>query len=103
MSKYSKVKTILPLAVTTHLTTLGEHIRLARKRRKMSLANCAQRLQVSIPTLRRIEAGDPSVSMAGYATALWIIGREQYLSEIAKPETDEVALMIELDTMRKRT
>lgn len=75
---------------------LGEHIRIARKRRKQSLALWAERMQVSIPTLRKIEAGNPSVSVAAYATALWLIGRVQILSEIADPAKDELALMQEL-------
>jgi DNA-binding transcriptional regulator YiaG len=101
MSKDSNVKAMLPAAVERHLSQLGEHIHIARKRRKESLAVYAARMQVSIPTLRKVEAGDPSVSMAAYATALWMIGRVHLLSEIANPETDEMALLQELRTIKK--
>ena len=102
MSKDSNVKSMLPSAVERNLRQLGEHLLLARKRRKESLAAFSQRMQVSIPTLRKMEAGDPSVSVAAYATALWIIGRVQYLGEIANPEADEAALLRELRTIKKR-
>lgn len=101
MTKDSNVKTMLPGAVERNLRQLGSHIHIARKRRKESLAAYAARMQVSIPTLRRLEAGDPSVSMAAYATALWVIGRVQFLGEIANPEADEMALLHELRTIKK--
>ncbi len=101
MSRESNVKLMLPGAVSRNLQQLGLHIHLARKRRKETLAAWAERLQVSIPTLRRLEAGDPTVSMAAYATALWLLGRVQYLGEIANPEADEIALLQELRTIKK--
>ncbi len=101
MSKDSNVKIMLPSMVERSLVQLGEHIHIARKRRKQSLALWAERMQVSIPTLRKIEAGDPTVSMAAYATALWLIGRVQLLGEIADPAKDEVALMQELKPLSK--
>jgi transcriptional regulator with XRE-family HTH domain len=101
MSKDSNVKLMLPSAVERNLRQLGEHIHIARKRRKESLAVFASRMQVSIPTLRKIEAGDPSVSVAGYATALWLIGRVHLLGELANPEADEAALLQELRTIKK--
>jgi transcriptional regulator with XRE-family HTH domain len=103
MSKDSNVKSMLPAAVERNLQQLGEHIRIARKRRKESLAAYATRMQISIPTLRKLEAGDPSVSMAAYATALWVIGRVHLLGEIANPEADEMALLQELRSIKKAT
>ena len=101
MSKDSNVKTMLPLAVENNLRQLGEHIHIARKRRKQSLATYAARMQVSIPTLRKLEDGDPSVSVAAYATALWVIGRVHMLGQLAPPETDETALLQELQVIKK--
>lgn len=96
MTKQSNVKTMLPAAVERSLSVLGQHVRIARKRRKESLKIFAERMQVSIPTLRKLEAGDPSVSGAAYATALWLIGRVHLLAEIANPAMDETALLQEL-------
>lgn len=102
MSKQSNVKVMLPAAVEHALRVLGEHVRIARKRRKESLKAFAERMQVSIPTLRKLEAGDPAVSAAAYATALWLIGRVHLLAEIANPATDETALLQELRTIRNK-
>jgi transcriptional regulator with XRE-family HTH domain len=87
---------MLPAPVERALSTLGEHLRIARKRRNDSLVAFAERMQVSVPTLQKMEKGDPTVSMAVYASALWLIGRVQFLGAIADPATDETALMLEL-------
>lgn len=100
MSKQSNVKAMLPAAVENALRGLGENVRIARKRRKETLKAFAERMQVSVPTLRKLEAGDPAVSGAAYATALWLIGRVHLLPEIANPATDDAALLQELRTIK---
>jgi transcriptional regulator with XRE-family HTH domain len=92
MSKSSLVNHSLPPEVTVALATLGEHLALARLRRKESQRQWASRLGVSIPTLIRLERGDPSVSMGVYASALWLLGLFQGLAELADPAKDSRAL-----------
>jgi DNA-binding XRE family transcriptional regulator len=82
----------MPIAVQTHLRKLGENLSLARKRRQEPLTAWAQRIGVSVPTLMRMEKGDPAVSMAVYATALWVMGRDAALPDLAAPEHDLGAL-----------
>jgi len=78
------------------LEVLGDHLRLGRKRRKESLRSWALRMDVSVPTLTAMEKGDPRVSMGVYATALWLMGRDDALRELAAPETDSRALAQEM-------
>lgn len=92
---------MLPAAVERGLVQLGENLRIARKRRKQSLASWAERLQVSIPTLLKMEAGNPAVSVATYATALWLLGKIQAWIEPTDPSNDEVALLQELNKIPK--
>lgn len=101
MSKQSNVKEMLPSAVGRALVGLGGRLRIARKRRKQSLSKWAERMQVSVPTLRKMEEGDPSVSVAAYATALWLAGQIQGLDRIADPALDEMALARELQALNK--
>lgn len=102
MPKNSNSKSMLPDAATRSLIRLGSDLRVARKRRGESLALWSERLQVSIPTLRKVEGGDPTVSVAVYASALWLIGRVGLLGEIANPAADEVALLKELSSIPVR-
>ena len=48
-----------------------------------------------MPTLQRLEAGDPGVGIGIVATALWLIQRDGALAQLAAPELDQGA--IELD------
>lgn len=49
----------------------------------------------TIPTLIRLEAGDPGVSIGLVASAMWLLGMEGRLADLASPEHDQGA--IELD------
>lgn len=92
MSKQSNAIETMPSVVLKSLQELGENLSIARKRRRESLKVWAQRIGVSEPTLKRMENGDPTVSMGVYSTALWLIGRHQALADLAAPEHDLGAL-----------
>lgn len=92
MSKSSPANDALPPEARSALARLGEHLALARLRRKESQRRWAARIGVSVPTLIRLERGDPGVSMGIYATALWMMGRAGALAEIAEPARDMGAL-----------
>lgn len=92
MTKSSLALTSLPPEATNALTILGEHLALARVRRNESQRQWSMRVGVSVPTLIRMERGDPSVSIGVYATALWLLGLSESLSEIAAPAKDLRAL-----------
>lgn len=96
MSKAAQSIASLPSSVLVSLEMLGEHLRVGRKRRKESLRSWALRMDVSVPTLTGMEKGDPRVSMGVYATALWLMGRDDALRVLAAPENDAQALAQEL-------
>ncbi len=85
----------LPPATVAALEKLGADLAVARLRRKESLKTWAQRMGVSVPTLQRLEAGDPGVGIGIVATALWLIQRDGELGMLAAPEHDRGA--IEMD------
>jgi len=49
---------------------LGENIKLARNRRKLTAIQLAERAAIERVTLRKIERSDPSVSMSAYFSVL---------------------------------
>ncbi|MGL4576320.1 MAG: XRE family transcriptional regulator [Burkholderiaceae bacterium] len=102
MPRVSSALDALPPAATEALTRLGEHLAIARARRKEPQRAWAKRLGVSVPTLIRMESGDPRVAMGVYATALWMIGRAQALPDLAAPQNDAGALEGELRAVMKR-
>jgi len=93
----------LPPIAGDALRRLGENLAIARVRRKESQRAWAQRLGVSIPTLIRMEHGDPGVSAGIYATALWLMGRVQALPDLADPSHDRGALEMDVrEAMQRR-
>lgn len=92
MPKTAKALEQLPPSTIAVLQKLGADLAVARLRRKESLRVWAQRLGVTVPTLRRLEAGDPTVSIGILATALWLISRDGELGQLAAPEHDLGAL-----------
>jgi transcriptional regulator with XRE-family HTH domain len=69
-------KTSRSLSPTTLEATrlLGTYIRLARRERRWTSRDLAERIGVSLPTLLRIEQGDPTVSLGTAFEAATILG-----------------------------
>src|SRR5215470_6097113 len=92
MPKSPQALQVMPPAAEQALRALGENLAIARVRRRESQRTWAKRIGVSVPTLIRMERGDPGVGAGVYATALWLIGRAGALADIAAPQTDRGAL-----------
>ena len=92
----------LPAVAANALRRLGEDLAIARKRRKQSLRAWATRMNVSVPTLMKMELGDPAVSMGVYATALWMIQRQEALAALADPAQDFAALESDVQAASRR-
>ena len=96
MPKTSIALLQLPPATAGAIGKLGADLAVARLRRKESLRSWALRLGVTVPTLQRLEAGDPSVGIGIVATALWLIQRDGELGKLAAPEHDQGALELDV-------
>lgn len=92
MPKTSQALLAIPPAAVQALRALGENLAIARTRRRESQRAWAKRLGVSVPTLIRMERGDPGVGVGIYATALWLMGTVGRLPELAAPDADRGAL-----------
>ncbi len=76
---------LLP-AVQRTLAALGEDLRLARLRRRISATLLAERAGMSRPTLRAIERGEPGVTLGAYASVLHSLGLEENLALLARDD-----------------
>lgn len=92
MPKNAPALNALPPAAAQALRGLGENLAIARLRRRESQRQWAGRLGCSVPTLIRLERGDPGVAVGLYTTALWLIGRVGGLPGLAAPADDRGAL-----------
>lgn len=85
-----------PQAVLQQIELLARNIVIARKRRGETQAQWARKLGVSLPTMARIERGDPSVAMASYVMCLWLVNQAVGLADLIAPQNDHAALEREL-------
>ena len=65
------------------LEQMGENIKLARKRRKLTAIQVAERAGIARSTLYLIEKGDSSVSMGGYFNVLRVLGLQNDFLKLA--------------------
>lgn len=64
------------------IVKLGENVRIARKRRGLRIVDLAQAAGCSQDTLRRLESGDPGVSLGVLARLAAVLGRAQELASV---------------------
>ena len=92
----------LPAGVQSALAEAGGAIRVARLRRRQSARDFASRLGVTLPTLRKLERGEPGVALATFASALWLIGLLDRFRDLARPESDVLGNIIETARLPRR-
>jgi transcriptional regulator with XRE-family HTH domain len=65
------------------LSKLGENIKLARLRRKLSAVQVSERAGIARSTLWQIEKGAPTVAMGAYIQVLLALGLEKDILKVA--------------------
>jgi len=68
------------------LHTLGENIKLARKRRQFTQKLISERTGISPITLRKIEKGGVGVSIAYYLNVLTVLNLAEDLTKVAQDD-----------------
>ncbi len=68
------------------LDEMGENIKHARLRRKLSSEQVAERANISRPTLSAMEKGSPTVSIGSYILVLQVLGLEKDFLLLAKDD-----------------
>lgn len=92
----------LPLPALHALRKLGRDLALARRKRRISTSDMAERLFVSRDTLWRLERGDPAVGLGTLATAAFVLQLHDRLAGLAAPATDALALSLDERRLPKR-
>lgn len=71
-----------------NLKGLGERLRAERLRRNETQQVFAARIGASVPTLQKMEVGNPSVQYGSWVAALDVLGRQSDLKQILSPPED---------------
>ena len=70
------------------LTDLGERLKLARLRRRLTAKMVAERAGMCVMTLRSLESGGAGVTMGAYLSVMQVLGLERDLNKVG--EADEM-------------
>ena len=65
------------------LDRLGDRLRLARQRRRLTAAMVAERAGLTPFTLRRVEHGEPGVTIAAYVAVIHVLGLTAEIDAVA--------------------
>jgi transcriptional regulator with XRE-family HTH domain len=84
------------------IVMLGENLRIARKRRGLRIVDLAQAAGCSQDTLRRLESGDPGVSLGVLARVTSAIGCAQELASVMQPAKDFEGLKGQVQRLPQR-
>ena len=81
-------KRIAPLLppMERRLSRLGDRIRTARLRRRLSAKLVAERAGMSVMTLRNVENGGMGVTIGAYVAVLHVLGLDGDLDAVAKTD-----------------
>jgi len=98
----SEAYEILPNPVRRSLQKLGRDIRVARKKRRLTVSMMMERVGVSKTTYLKVEKGSPRVGIGIYGTTLMALGLGTPLADIADPAGDDEGLALEESRLPQR-
>ena len=88
MSRRNALLGAPPHDVEAALRRLGANLRVARLRRRLTLAQIAEKIGTGVRAVMDAEKGKPSTSIGVYAALLWAMGMLPDLQRLADPATD---------------
>ncbi|MFM0318623.1 helix-turn-helix transcriptional regulator [Paraburkholderia nemoris] len=84
----------IPAPVSRALKKLGADLALARRRRRLTQASLAERIQTSVATLRRMEHGDERISIGTIAQAFLVLGELDKINGLLDTAADGIGLTL---------
>ena len=97
-----KTATNLPIPVIKALHKLGQDINDARRRRRIPIKLMAERANLSRATIGKIEKGDQTTSIGGYASVLFVLGMAHRLNDLVDSVNDLIGRRLEDEKLPQR-
>ncbi len=92
----------VPSSIRSELRQLGDDLKAARLRRRLTLEDIALRAGVTVQTIRRLEAGEAGVGIGVLAGTLSSLGLRGRLRDLVEITSDETGLTLTLADLPKR-
>lgn len=96
------VRVALPKPVERALRRLGQDISTARRMRRLSQEDLAQRIGASLSTVRRMEDGYPGTALHTFLRALQVLGRLEAVVQVTAMENDVLGMELVREQLPQR-
>jgi transcriptional regulator with XRE-family HTH domain len=91
-----------PAAVHVQAQLLGVRLRVARKRRRLTLRELAAKAGIAYDTARAVENGSIQTGIGAYLAHAWAMGLDHKFTDLLKPEDDAEGSALEIANLSKR-
>ena len=98
----SGAQVAMPRPVERTLRRLGQDISTARRIRRMSQEDLAERIGTSLSTVRRLEDGYPGTALHTFLRALQVLGRLEALAKVTAMEDDPLGMELVREHLPQR-
>lgn len=102
VSKRSGTQVAMPPPVARALRNLGHDLSTARRMRRLTQEDLAQRIGTSLSTVRRMEDGHPGTALHTFLRALHVLGRLEDVVKVMALEQGTLGLELAVDQLPKR-
>ncbi|AZS81733.1 helix-turn-helix domain-containing protein [Achromobacter spanius] len=92
----------MPRPVDRALHRLGQDISTARRVRRLSQEDLAQRIGTSLSTVRRMEDGYPGTALNTFLRALHVLGRLDEMVKVMATENDSLGMELVREQLPQR-
>ena len=100
--KRSGTQVAIPLPVERALRRFGQDLSTARRLRRLSQEDLAQRIGTSLSTVRRMENGHPGTALHTVLRALHILGRLDAVARAMAVENDGLGMELVREQLPQR-
>ena len=100
--KGSNNPTAMPPPVARTLRKLGHDLSVARRTRRWTQQNLAQRMGTLVSTVRRMEDGNPGTALHTFLRALHVLGRLEDMVRIMALDQDALGLELMQEQLPQR-
>lgn len=84
------------------ISRLGQDIKTARKKRRLSQRDFAAKMGVSLSTVQRLEGGDPGISTGVLVMAFIALGNLRRFTEVLDVASDDIGLIRDQSELPQR-
>ncbi|AOB37860.1 helix-turn-helix domain-containing protein [Bordetella parapertussis] len=98
----SSLRVAMPRPVERALQRLGQDISTARRVRRLSQEDLAQRVGTSLSTVRRMEDGHPGTALHTFLRALHVLGRLDDVLRVMATENDVLGMELVREQLPQR-